>query len=485
MGYADKKEMSYDEKKKAAQAAKARRKQEAGAAGIKPKIPEPVAETIKKDEPPARTPAPAVVAAPPVAEPAPVQPRAEQPIDSIQLISAAPQPAESPALQVPGAEPALIEQSQAPAPETLSGAITGQFERPQEKSSEEKQEELNWALFQAARSGDTTAVQELLDKGADVDARRGAWQETALMMAAVNGQTEAAEILIAKGADLNMTNDEGKTALDLAIYYDRTDTAELLRRHGAKESQPKQAETKPEQDKPKEEELNTGDIEIIRKTGAPQIPADALKTPAPEVPKKVSTQKLSFRNKGDSGLVAGYSLKFVETIGMFTLKFELKGKGVKQEFELGSDKTKIFTVGECKITVKDLGVKNNERWVEMSVEVPGKAQAEKKAAEGTTPSKDFKSKEEGKLLKLKQYAGNVKEYVSHVKDYSDQIVTGVLTTTVATVALVAPGVSELLGVAFVPFVAGMYVVPGGLVLISILRRRKEVEEEMKITEKVI
>ena len=52
--------------------------------------------------------------------------------------------------------------------------------------------------------------------------------------AAFTGRMEVVELLIAKGADVNAKRDDGKTPLDVAIGRKRTETADLLRKHGAK-----------------------------------------------------------------------------------------------------------------------------------------------------------------------------------------------------------------------------------------------------------
>ena len=76
----------------------------------------------------------------------------------------------------------------------------------------------------------------LISEGADVNAitLEGS---TPLHFAAWNGYKEVAEILIDNGADLNVINNELAgtpfiTALDWAIQQGRTETADLLRKHG-------------------------------------------------------------------------------------------------------------------------------------------------------------------------------------------------------------------------------------------------------------
>ena len=64
---------------------------------------------------------------------------------------------------------------------------------------------------------------------------------TALHYAAVTKRLEAVELLIANGADVNAKNDDGETSLDLAI---KTETINLLRKHGGKTAEELKAEAK-------------------------------------------------------------------------------------------------------------------------------------------------------------------------------------------------------------------------------------------------
>ena len=92
------------------------------------------------------------------------------------------------------------------------------------------------------RDAKTKEIAELLiAKGADVNVKdkRGF---TPLHYAARGGRNEIAELLISKGADVNAKNDEGKTALDEAKY--KPETADLLRKHGAKTAEELKAEGK-------------------------------------------------------------------------------------------------------------------------------------------------------------------------------------------------------------------------------------------------
>ena len=79
-------------------------------------------------------------------------------------------------------------------------------------------------IHDAARDGDLAGVQAELDKGVDVNAKRG-WSEwTPLHEAANYGHKEIVELLIHNGADVNATDvEEGRTPLHQA--------AEGLRAH--------------------------------------------------------------------------------------------------------------------------------------------------------------------------------------------------------------------------------------------------------------
>jgi len=125
-----------------------------------------------------------------------------------------------------------------------------------------------WAPLQATvASGDLQAVEDLLDKGADVNAKdekggitlhmaaskghkdiaellitRGAdvnaesgRRSTPLHGAAKQGHKALAELLLAKGADVNAKNNEGETPLSMAEERGHREIIELLRKHGAKE----------------------------------------------------------------------------------------------------------------------------------------------------------------------------------------------------------------------------------------------------------
>ena len=131
----------------------------------------------------------------------------------------------------------------------------------------EKADEAAEAFVEAAAGGDVSALGELLDAGADVNARNkkgvtplivGAYQgrteiiealleaeadtdaatkdgRTGLIMAANYGHKEIVEALLKAGADIHARTDRGETALSVARAEGRTKIVELLKEAGAAE----------------------------------------------------------------------------------------------------------------------------------------------------------------------------------------------------------------------------------------------------------
>ena len=93
--------------------------------------------------------------------------------------------------------------------------------------------DINQDLIEAAQEGDTAAVQAMLAKGADVNAKDNTGQ-TALMFAAMVGDTATVEALLAAGADVNARNIGGATALIFAEAGGHTAVVELLKKAEAK-----------------------------------------------------------------------------------------------------------------------------------------------------------------------------------------------------------------------------------------------------------
>ncbi|MDB4683904.1 ankyrin repeat domain-containing protein, partial [bacterium] len=74
-----------------------------------------------------------------------------------------------------------------------------------------------------------------------------AWDKygsTPLHKAAIESHKEVAELLIGKGADVNAKAWGNATPLDGAIQWDRTEIADLLRKHGGKTGAELKAEGK-------------------------------------------------------------------------------------------------------------------------------------------------------------------------------------------------------------------------------------------------
>ena len=90
----------------------------------------------------------------------------------------------------------------------------------------------NPPLFDAARAGDTSTMQALLNKGTDVNAR-GKRGETALTYAAGEGHEAAVQLLLDKGADVNAKSATAYTALMAASTGGNTNITRTLIAKGA------------------------------------------------------------------------------------------------------------------------------------------------------------------------------------------------------------------------------------------------------------
>src|SRR5436190_1614266 len=91
------------------------------------------------------------------------------------------------------------------------------------------------ALIVATRLGNKETIKQLLDAGADVNARSND-DDTALMLAADKGKghAEIVKLLLDAGADVNAKNNWGDTALTLAVRNDcRLDLIKVLFDAGA------------------------------------------------------------------------------------------------------------------------------------------------------------------------------------------------------------------------------------------------------------
>jgi ankyrin repeat protein len=77
--------------------------------------------------------------------------------------------------------------------------------------------------------GKLETVELLVEHGADVNSKsKEKW--TPLMMAAANAQSDMVKLLLARQADAKVKNEQGQTALDLALKEGNKEIADLLRR---------------------------------------------------------------------------------------------------------------------------------------------------------------------------------------------------------------------------------------------------------------
>ena len=72
------------------------------------------------------------------------------------------------------------------------------------------------ALRKAAQDGDMQAVKDLLDKGANVNAKDDTGKTVLHWVAPARDNPEMVKVLVAKGADVNAKDNEGETALMIA-----------------------------------------------------------------------------------------------------------------------------------------------------------------------------------------------------------------------------------------------------------------------------
>lgn len=89
------------------------------------------------------------------------------------------------------------------------------------------------AIFEAAKSGDSLALEKILDRNIDPNIKD---QEgfTPLLRASSEGQTEIIGLLVRKGSDLNIGNNDGVGAIHLACFYEMFDSVNALLELGAK-----------------------------------------------------------------------------------------------------------------------------------------------------------------------------------------------------------------------------------------------------------
>jgi len=83
-------------------------------------------------------------------------------------------------------------------------------------------------LVQKAWAGDLEGITQLIDAGADVDARNEAGSTALVLAASFRDYEDVVELLISKGADVNATDSRGRTPLMAAVSVSKTGTQLLL-----------------------------------------------------------------------------------------------------------------------------------------------------------------------------------------------------------------------------------------------------------------
>ena len=100
------------------------------------------------------------------------------------------------------------------------------------------------SIQKAAWQGNIEAIKHHIAAGTDVNAKEKHTGFTPLHRVAMYGHKEVAVLLIAEGADVNTKCEIGETPLDEANREDKTETADLLRKHGGKTGAELKAEGK-------------------------------------------------------------------------------------------------------------------------------------------------------------------------------------------------------------------------------------------------
>ena len=111
----------------------------------------------------------------------------------------------------------------------------------------EKGEVQETPLYHAVWNDHTEIVKLLISKGANVNTEQSARFNPLYSAAGGRAGKETIELLISNGADVNFIRERGggnETPLDRAARKGRTETADLLRKHGAKTAEELKAEGK-------------------------------------------------------------------------------------------------------------------------------------------------------------------------------------------------------------------------------------------------
>ncbi len=88
-------------------------------------------------------------------------------------------------------------------------------------------------IWEAVFIGDLKFVQKAVTEGMDVNAKNPVTGDPLLFTAALMGHTQVMTLLMEKGADINARKGDGNTALHAAAFLGRTEAVELLLKHDA------------------------------------------------------------------------------------------------------------------------------------------------------------------------------------------------------------------------------------------------------------
>lgn len=92
---------------------------------------------------------------------------------------------------------------------------------------------LDEKFINACAEGNYIVATELLEQGANIEARDGCDHQTALVFSANRGHEKIVKMLIENGAEINAQDDKGWTALSEAAYRGHADIVELLLKNKA------------------------------------------------------------------------------------------------------------------------------------------------------------------------------------------------------------------------------------------------------------
>jgi hypothetical protein len=114
-----------------------------------------------------------------------------------------------------------------------NGPLIEQLRAEAQAAGQEVVVTLNEELIEACSNGNTEQAVQLIEQGADVNAKSHDDGATALMAASFDGHVSCIEMLIARGADVNARNNRSETALMIASQTGRMSCIEMLIASGA------------------------------------------------------------------------------------------------------------------------------------------------------------------------------------------------------------------------------------------------------------